>query len=95
MGNTVRKVLHHVREEYYNAAQQLGKTTQPYSPSSGQSRSQQALSTVSRSDTADGDQTIAEDFKPVLLDAIQDVLDELETVYENVSKSAKDLIHSE
>jgi len=43
----------------------------------------------------DGDQTIAEDFKPVLLDAIQDVLDELETVYENVSKHSTGLIHSD
>jgi translation initiation factor eIF-2B subunit beta len=29
------------------------------------------------------------------MEAIQDVLDELETVYDNVSKSAKDHIHSE
>lgn len=29
------------------------------------------------------------------MEAIQDVLDELETVYDNVSKNAKDHIHSE
>lgn len=37
----------------------------------------------------------AQSLKPVLLGAIRDVLDELETVYDNVSKSAKDHIHSE
>lgn len=37
----------------------------------------------------------AKALKPVLMEAIQDVLDELETVYDNVSKSAKDHIHSE
>jgi len=29
------------------------------------------------------------------MEAIQDVLDELETVYDNISKNAKDHIHSE
>jgi len=29
------------------------------------------------------------------MEAIQDVLDELETVYDNVSKNARDHIHSE
>jgi hypothetical protein len=29
------------------------------------------------------------------MEALQDVLDELETVYDNVSKNAKDHIHSE
>jgi len=33
--------------------------------------------------------------KPVLMEAIQDVLDELETVYENIGKVAKDHIHSD
>lgn len=39
--------------------------------------------------------TFAQSLKPVLMEAIQDVLDELETVYDNVSKGAKDHIHSE
>jgi translation initiation factor eIF-2B subunit beta len=33
--------------------------------------------------------------KPVLIQAIQEVLDELETVYENVAKNARDHIHDE
>jgi translation initiation factor eIF-2B subunit beta len=37
----------------------------------------------------------AQGLKPVLMEAIQDVLDELETVYDNVSKNAKDHVHSE
>jgi translation initiation factor eIF-2B subunit beta len=39
--------------------------------------------------------TFAQSIKPLLMEAIQDVLDELETVYDNVSKGAKDHIHSE
>lgn len=37
----------------------------------------------------------AEGLKPLLMDAMQDIVDELETVYDNVSKTAKDHIHSE
>jgi translation initiation factor eIF-2B subunit beta len=33
--------------------------------------------------------------KPALIDAIQEVINELETVYENVAKSAKEYIHPE
>jgi translation initiation factor eIF-2B subunit beta len=96
--------LHHIREEYYNAAQPSVNTAQSYSLSSfvimGQPRSQihalaGSLGAPSRSNSKDGEQTIIEDFKPVLLDAVQDVVDELETVYENVSRNAKDHIHSE
>jgi translation initiation factor eIF-2B subunit beta len=45
----------------------------------------------------DGDDpdAFARTLKPVLMEAIQDVLDELETVYDNISKNAKDHIHSE
>ena len=39
--------------------------------------------------------TFAQSLKPVIMEAIQDVLDELETVDDNVSKGAKDHIHSE
>jgi translation initiation factor eIF-2B subunit beta len=37
----------------------------------------------------------AQSIKPVLIDAIQEVVDELETVYENVAKNSRDHIHSE
>lgn len=37
----------------------------------------------------------ANTIKPALIQAIQEVLDDLETVFENVSKNARDHIHSE
>lgn len=33
--------------------------------------------------------------KPALIDAIQEVINELETVYENVAKNAREYIHAE
>jgi len=33
--------------------------------------------------------------KPLLKDAIQDIRDELDTVYDNISKTAREHIHSE
>jgi len=45
-------------------------------------------------DPSDPD-SFARNLKPVFMEAIQDVFDELETVYDSVSKSAKDHIHSE
>ena len=39
--------------------------------------------------------SFARNLKPVFMEAIQDVFDELETVYDSISKSAKDHIHSE
>jgi translation initiation factor eIF-2B subunit beta len=50
--------------------------------------------TIKESDLDDPD-SFARGLKPVLMEAIQDVLDELETVYDNVSKNARDHIHSE
>ena len=107
VGNTVRKILHHIREEYHAAT----RTTQPPIPASfsiskfvlqGQPRKQLAgpqksleeISTLKESDPDDPD-SFARGIKPVLMEAIQDVLDELETVYDNISKNAKDHIHSE
>ena len=54
-------------------------------------------STTSGSETPSNSEIDAfvQSFKPVLMEAIQDVLDELETVYDNVSKGARDHIHSE
>ncbi|TFY82987.1 hypothetical protein EWM64_g1027 [Hericium alpestre] len=49
----------------------------------------------SRRDDPDDPDSFARTLKPVLMEAIQDVLDELETVYDNISKSAKDHIHSD
>jgi len=39
--------------------------------------------------------SFARNLKPVFMEAIQDVFDELEAVYDSVSESAKDHIHSE
>ncbi|PSR81497.1 hypothetical protein PHLCEN_2v6355 [Hermanssonia centrifuga] len=50
--------------------------------------------TLKENDPDDPD-SFARGLKPVLMEAIQDVLDELETVYDTVSKNAKDHIHSE
>lgn len=48
-----------------------------------------------KEDDTDDPDSFAKGLKPVLMEAIQDVLDELETVYDNISKNAKDHIHSE
>ena len=39
--------------------------------------------------------SFAKAMKPVIIEAIQDIQYELETVYENVAKNAKDHVHSE
>ena len=106
VGNTVRKVLHHIREEYHTATKGTASasTRTAFSISKfvlqGQPRKQTVLikteekGTIKESDLDDPD-SFARGLKPVLMEAIQDVLDELETVYDNVSKNARDHIHSE
>ncbi|EPQ57964.1 nagb/rpia/CoA transferase-like protein [Gloeophyllum trabeum ATCC 11539] len=109
VGNTVRKVLHHVREEY-QAVSRAGPSTQTAKSSfsiskfvsQGQPRKQNLTapksdtrSTSLRENDPNDPDSFAKGLKPVLMEAIQDVLDELETVYDNVSKSAKDHIHSD
>jgi len=109
VGNTVRKALHHIREEYNTAAQnskpkgvpQTGfsisnflLTGQPKKLTSHpKSPAVEKLSSVDRMDANSED--FAEGLKPLLMDAMQDIVDELETVYDNVSKTAKDHIHSD
>ncbi|KAJ7085825.1 eukaryotic translation initiation factor 2B subunit 2 [Mycena belliarum] len=105
VGNTVRKVLHHIREEYHTATR--GSAAASYSAFSiskfvllGQPRKQTALpkteskGSLKENDPDDPD-SFARSLKPVLMEAIQDVLDELETVYDNVSKNAQNHIHSD
>jgi hypothetical protein len=106
VGNTVRKVLHHIREEYHTATKGTasGSTRNAFSISKfvlqGQPRKQNILTnaeekgTIKENDPDDPD-SFARGLKPVLMEAIQDVLDELETVYDNVSKNARDHLHSE
>jgi len=109
VGNTVRKVLHHIREEYHTASQ--GTTAPPTSKptfsiakfvSQGQPRKQATPQKISheargtlKENNPDDPDAFARTLKPVLMEAIQDVFDELETVYDNISKSAKDHIHSD
>lgn len=45
-------------------------------------------------DSEDPD-SFARVLKPLLMEAIQELLDDLETVYENIARNAKDHIHSE
>ena len=108
VGNTVRKVLHHIREEYHTATRgtAAASTLQSFSIAKfvllGQPRQhtlapkaeKESKGTLKENDPDDPD-SFARGLKPVLMEAIQDVLDELETVYDNVSKNAKDHIHSE
>lgn len=105
VGNTVRKLLHLIREEYSNA------TKESHVPSAnvftiskfvlqGQPRTQVTVqktesNLVLKEDDADDPDSFARMLKPVVMEAIQDILDEIDTVYDTISKSAKDHIHSE
>lgn len=107
VGNTVRKVLHHIREEYQTATRGTAVAApkaqfsiakfvlqgQPRKQVTGAPKSENR-GTLKENDPDDPD-SFARSLKPVLMEALQDVLDELETVYDNVSKNAKDHIHSE
>lgn len=103
VGNTVRKVLHHIREEYRTAAKKAPEDTalsisklvyQGQPRRRGMVPKSEADADLKEDDPGDPD-SFARSLKPVLMEAIQDVFDELETVYDNISKSAKDHIHSE
>jgi translation initiation factor eIF-2B subunit beta len=114
VGNTVAKVLHHVREEYTTASNGAPAARPSTSPNAfsiakfvlqGQPRTQNAHASdkegqrddrsLLRENDSNDPNTFAKTLKPVLMEAIQDVLDELETVYDNIAKNAKDHIHSE
>lgn len=102
----MRRVLHNIREEANSATKgSAASTRNVYTISKfvlqGQPRKQTAYASKSeatatlKEDDPDDPDSFARGLKPVLMEAIQDVLDELETVYDNVSKNAKDHIHSE
>ena len=106
VGNIVRKILHHIREEYNTATRGIAASSPKPVFSiakfvlQGQPRKHVAAQksesnpSIRENDLSDPD-SFAKGLKPVLMEAIQDILDELETVYEHVSKTAKDHIHSE
>ena len=102
----MRRVLHNIREEYKSATKDSAASTRNvYTISKfvlqGQPRKHTAYAAKSegnatlKEDDPDDPDSFARGLKPVLMEAIQDVLDELETVYDSVSKNAKDHIHSE
>ena len=103
VGNTVRKVLHHIREEYRTAAKKVPEDTalsisklvyQGQPRRRGVAPASEMDVDLKEDDPNDPD-SFARNLKPVFMEAIQDVFDELETVYDSVAKSAKDHIHSE
>ncbi|KAI0032284.1 nagb/rpia/CoA transferase-like protein [Vararia minispora EC-137] len=105
VGNIVRRLLHLVREEYNNAI----KSNAPTRPRSltianfvlqGQPRKASLVtkaesSLVLNENDPDDPDSFAKTLKPVLMEAIQDTLDELDTVYESIGRNAKDHIHSD
>lgn len=103
VGNTVRKVLHHIREEYRTAAKKapedtalsISKLVYQGQPRRRGVAPKSETDVDLKEDDPDDPDSFARSLKPVLMEAIQDVFDELETVYDNISKSAKDHIHSE
>lgn len=104
MGNTVRKLLHQIREEYENATRATPASKPEYSIENfvlmGQSRKQTAAAKlgvmpVLKDHDAEDPDSFARVLKPLLMEAIQELLDDLETVYENIARNAKDHIHSE
>jgi translation initiation factor eIF-2B subunit beta len=103
VGNTVRKVLHHIREEYRTAAKKVPEDTalsisklvyQGQPRRRGMAPKSETDVDLKEDDLDDTD-SFSRNLKPVFMEAIQDVFDELETVYDSISKSAKDHIHSE
>ena len=106
VGNTVRRLLHHIREEYDNASKGEATTSanefsianfvlqgQPRRQAAEQQKAESTL--VLKEDDTDDPDSFARTLKPVVMEAIQDILDELETVYDNIAKSAREQIHSE
>lgn len=105
VGNTVRKILHHLREEYNNATREVvpplaGSFSIAKFVLQGQPRKQHTLVKAEnklhlKEDDPNDPDSFAKTLKPVLMEAIQDAFDELETVYDNVAKNARDHIHSD
>jgi len=66
---------------------------QPRRQAAEQQKAESTL--VLKEDDLEDPDSFARTLKPVVMEAIQDILDELETVYDNIAKSARDHIHSE
>lgn len=104
VGNVVLKIIHLIREEHGAVSSTTANTTPNFSLANfvllGQPRQRRAapknveLNGLQDNLSSEPD-NFAKAMKPVIIEAIQDVQYELETVYENVAKNAKDHIHSE
>ncbi|KAI0317580.1 eukaryotic translation initiation factor 2B beta subunit [Amylostereum chailletii] len=105
-GNTVRRLLHTLREEYANASKgPVAATRRSFSIANfvlqGQPRKQvtapktDSATLVLKENDKDDPDSFARTLKPVLMEAIQYIEDEIETVYDTIGKSAKDHIHSD
>ncbi|KAL6301787.1 eukaryotic translation initiation factor 2B beta subunit [Sparassis latifolia] len=107
VGNIVRKVLHNIREEYNTATRgdvasastknvfTISKFVLQGQPRKHNVAPKSETTTFLRENDPNDPDSFAKGLKPVLIEAIKEVLDELETVYDNVSKNAKDHIHSD
>ncbi|KAF8447853.1 hypothetical protein L210DRAFT_3715759 [Boletus edulis BED1] len=95
VGNTVRKVDDGppTSKPTFSIAKFVSQG-QPRKQATPQKISHEARGTLKENNPDDPD-AFARTLKPVLMEAIQDVFDELETVYDNISKNAKDHIHSD
>lgn len=104
VGNVVFKMIHLIREEHGAVSRTQTNTAPNFSLANfvllGQPRRQRhppknvELKGLQEHLSTEPD-SFAKAMKPVIIEAIQDVQYELETVYENVAKNAKDHIHSE
>jgi translation initiation factor eIF-2B subunit beta len=104
VGNVVLKMIHLIREEHGAVASTQANTAPKFSLANfvllGQPQRQRnapkniELTGIQEHLSSEAD-SFAKAMKPVIIEAIQDVQYELETVYENVAKNAKDHVHSE
>jgi translation initiation factor eIF-2B subunit beta len=101
VGNVVRRVLHAIKEEFTAVVQEDPELCALYKPSAAGSCSasmfhllKDASSTASQS--IDMSQTMARDlpFKSTFIQAINELIDELESLYVNISNQAIEHIHS-
>ncbi|KAF8590077.1 nagb/rpia/CoA transferase-like protein [Ramaria rubella] len=104
VGNVVLKMIHLIREEHGAGSSAPANDASSFSLANfvllGQPRRQRnapkniGLRSL-QEDLSSVPDSFAKAIKPVIIEAIQDVQYELETVYESVAKNAKDHIHSD
>jgi len=105
VGNVVLKVIHLIREEHGAVSNGSNNSKPTFSLANfvllGQPRQQHhvpkntELKGMQDSLLSEAAESFAKAMQPVIMAAIQDAQYELESVYENVAKNAKDHIHSD